>query len=583
MTAGRQQRTHTATNRFSVSILQGLRGVGASALPTEILSGITLAALMIPLNIGYAQIAGLPPTAGLYAAILPLVVFSCFSSSRHLVASPDTANAALIASLLAPLAAQNDPRYLQLVYAQTLVCALIFFGFWIFKLGFLVNFLSRPVIIGFIAGLGVEVLTSQIVKIMGIAVEAEDWVPKLLETITKIPQVSLFQLLIGAGTIVIIRLLKRYTPRLPDALIALATATVVVAVFELSASGVSVLGEVPSGLPTLTIPQVAISDYFKLIPGALALCVVSLPDALVLGRKYAQQSGTLFNGDSEMFAFGASNVAAGLTGGFVLGVSASRTAAMWDSGARSQIPSLVAAGVVAVALLFFTGVLALLPIAALAGIVANAVLSLIDVKQLRELFHMRRSEFWIALICLFSVLTLGPLIGVAIAFLLTTVEVVRRAANPSTAILGQIPGRSSFFMASRDETVQTVPGLIIYRFGAPLFFANANAFREEVERLIETTQPRIEWFVLDASAISDIDTSGAEALEQVADLLKARGIILAASRLMPKVRALLQKYELHDYLEESRLFDTNHAAALAFFQAQGQRVPAELTVVVDAG
>ena len=577
----RTSRAHTSTSRFNVSILQGLRGVSASALPAEILSGITLAALMIPLNIGYAQIAGLPPTAGLYAAILPLVVFSLLSSSRLLVASPDTANAALIASLLAPLAAQTDPRYLQLVYAQTLLCALIFFVFWIFKLGFLVNFLSRPVIIGFIAGLGIEVLTSQIVKIMGITVEAEDWLPKILEIITKIPQISLWQLLIGAGTIVIIRLVKRYTPRLPDALIALVAATMVVAAFGLSASGVSVLGEVPSGLPTLTVPQVSMSDYFKLIPGALALCVVSLPDALVLGRKYAQQSGTRFNGDEEMFAFGASNVASGLTGGFVLGVSASRTAAMWDSGARSQIPSLVAAGVVAVSLLFFTGVLALLPIAALAGIVANAVLSLIDIQQLRELFKMRRSEFWIALICLFSVLTLGPLIGVAIAFLLTTVEVVRRAANPSMAILGQLPGRHSFFMASRDENVETIPGLMIYRFGAPLFFANASVFRAEVERLIESTQPKIEWFVLDASAISDIDTSGAEALKQVLDLLKARGIISAASRLMPKARALLQRYELLDYLEERRLFDTNHAAALAFFQAQGHPAPAELTGVVD--
>ncbi|MFN0101411.1 MAG: SulP family inorganic anion transporter [Bryobacteraceae bacterium] len=564
-------------------MLRGLRGVGASDLPAEILSGITLAALMIPLNIGYAQIAGLPPTAGLYAAILPLVVFSLFSSSRHLVASPDTANAALIASLLAPLAARNDPRYLELAYAQTLVCASVFFVFWIFKLGFLVNFLSRPVILGFIAGLGVEVLTGQIVKMMGIATEAEGWLAKVVEMIAKIPRLSVFQLLVGAGTIVIIRLLKRYAPRLPGALIALVIATIVVAVFGLSANGVSVLGEVPSGLPTLTVPQVSLSDYLKLIPGALALCVVSLPDALVLGRMYARQGGTRFKGDDEMFAFGASNIAAGFTGGFVLGVSASRTAAMWDSGSRSQIPSLVAAGVVAVALLFFTGILALLPIAALAGIVSSAVLSLIDVKQLRELFDMRRSEFWIALICLFSVLILGPLIGVVIAFVLTTVEVVRRAANPSMAILGQIPGRRSFFMASRDETVQTVPGLMIYRFGAPLFFANANAFREEVERLIETAQPKIKWFVLDASAISDIDTSGAEALEEVLDFLKAHEIVWAASRLMPNVRALLHQYNLVDCLKESRLFDTNYAAALAFFQAQGHPPPVELTRVADIG
>jgi sulfate permease, SulP family len=252
-TAAREE----ASNRPRLTPFAGLRGFRRADLPREVVNGITLAALMIPLNIGYAEVAGLPPTAGLYAAILPVIVFALICSSRHLVASPDAAVAALIVALITPFAAMGTPFYLQLVYAQTLLCALVFVLFWVFRLGFLVNFLSRPVVIGFIAGLGVEILTGQIAKTLQVSTVAEGWAREVIELITKIPEANLYSILIGGGTILLIRLLKRFAPQLPGALIALVLATILVQVFALETQGVSVLGPVPSGLPRLTVPQVS--------------------------------------------------------------------------------------------------------------------------------------------------------------------------------------------------------------------------------------------------------------------------------------------------------------------------------------
>jgi SulP family sulfate permease len=344
---------------MKIEFFQGLRGLKGSNLPTEILAGITLAALMIPLNIGYAQVAGLPATVGLYSAILPMVAFALLWSSRQLVASPDASLAALMGSTLAGLATPTEPRYLQLTFAVTLLCALIFFLFWYFRLGFLANFLSKAVLAGFISGLGIEVLTSQVKKIMGISVEAEGWFREVFEMILKVVEANPYTVAIGVGSIIIIRLLKRFAPQVPGALVALLVMTLLVVQFNLDQQGVKVLGEIPAGLPSLTLPQISLGDWGRLLPGALAMAGITLAEGLLLSRSYAQRGGYSINPDQEMFAFGASNLAAGLTGGFAIGSSASRTAAMDSTGARTQLPSLVGAVVVALVLLFFTRQLAL--------------------------------------------------------------------------------------------------------------------------------------------------------------------------------------------------------------------------------
>lgn len=549
-------------------VLEAVRGVQGAGLTRELLAGVTLAALMIPLNIGYAQVAGLPPIVGLYAAILPSIAFALFAHTRHLVASPDAAIAAMIVALVGSLAPVGDPRYVQLVFAQSLLCGIIFVAFWAFRLGFLANFLSHAVLVGFITGLGIEVLTSQIEKILGVSVHAEGFFRELGTLALTIPAANLWSVAIGVGTIVVIRLLKQLAPQIPGALVALALATALVAALGLEQRGVSVLGTLPSGLPGLGLPQVSIGDYLALLPGALALSAVTLAEAPLIARRYAQKYGEPLDVNQDLFAFGVANAAAGISGGFAVGSSASRTAAMDSVGARSQIPGLVAGLVVALVLLFFTDLLALLPNAALAGIVANAVVGLIEVGEFRELWRVRRSEFWIAATACVAVLTLGALQGVIIAFLLSTIDLVARAARPRTAVLAPTPDGQSYELPEGEPRTVTRPGLVIYYFGAPLYFANASLLQEQVKGLVARAPAPVRWFVLDAAAITDIDTTGAEALRQVAEELRAAGVVFAISRLEPPLPELLERYELLEAIGTHQLYATNRAAAAAFERAE---------------
>lgn len=549
-------------------LLQAVRGVPGANLTREILAGVTLAALMIPLNIGYAQVAGLPPIVGLYAAILPSIAFALVAHTRHVVASPDAAVAAMIAALVGALAAPDDPRYVQLVFAQALLCGIIFVAFWAFKLGFLAKFLSHAVLVGFITGLGLEVLVSQIRKILGVSVEADGFFREVWAILLALPEASLWSVAIGVGTIAVIRLLKRFAPAVPGALVGLVLATVIVAWLGLDERGVSVLGQVPSGLPSLALPQVSLADYIALFPGALALCAVTLAEAPLIARRYAQKYGEPLDADQDLFAFGAANAAAGITGGFAVGSSASRTAAMDSAGARSQIPSLVAGIVVAVILLFFTDLLALLPNAALAGIVANAVVNLIEVGEFRELWRQRRSEFWVAAVACLGVLVLGALQGVVIAFLFSLIDLLARASRPKTAVMAAAVDGRSYDFPPGDPLASTRPGLVVYYFGAPLYFANATLFQEEIKALTAAAPTPVRWVVLDAEAVTDIDTSGAHALEQTIEALHHQGITFAVSRANPAVRVLLERYELLKPIGEERLFATNRDAAAAFEQAR---------------
>ncbi|HEX2515806.1 MAG TPA: SulP family inorganic anion transporter [Chloroflexota bacterium] len=562
-----------ATGR-RVQLFRGLRGVPRSGLLPEIVAGVTLAALMIPLNIGYADVAGLPPIVGLYAAILPMIAFACLSSSRHLVAGPDAPIAALIGALLGSMAVRDDPLYVQLAYAQALVCALVFFAFWWFRLGFLANFLSKAVMVGFITGLGIEVFVSQLKKIMGVEIEAEGFFRELLALVAAIPRASLWSLAIGLGTVAVIRLLKRFAPRLPGALIALLGATAVVALLGLDQQGVSVLGQVPSGLPTPTFPQVSLGQWLALFPGALAICGVTLADGLLVGRRYAQKYGDGIDADQELLAFGAANAATGLSGGFAVGSSASRTAALDGVGAKSQIPSLVGAGVVALVLLFFSDLLALLPNAALGGIVANAVLSLIEVDELRTLARVRRDEFWIAAVCALCVLVFGSLQAVVIAFLLSAIDLVRRVASPQTGVLAPLPGGRGYAVSAGPHQAFTEPGLVIYRFGGPLFFGNATVFQDQVQRLVAEAPAghegtAVRWVVLDAAAVSDVDSTGADALENTIDTLQEHGIVFAVARAEPPLPDLLRKYGLLERIGPGRLYPTDRDAVAAFRQETG--------------
>ncbi len=572
------------------TVLSGLRGMSWTDLPREISAGITLAALIIPLNIGYAEVAGLPPVFGLYAGIIPLVIFALFTSSPHVVGSPDAPISAILGALLLGFAPIGDPLRMQYALAVAMLCGVLFFVFWFFRLAFLANFLSRAVLAGFITGLGIEVLTNQLRRILGATHVAGSGLEAQLEQLhgaiatsghttgyfvelaalfASIPHANLYSVAIGLGTFVIVRVMKRYAPKVPAALIALILMTVIVAVFGLDRHGVKVLGEMPSGLPSLTLPTVPIADYFRLLPGALAVVGITLCEALLLVRSCNRKHNTKADGNQVLFAYGMSSVASGFTGSLISGPSASRTAAMDAAGSRTQLSSLLAAATVALVMVFFTGQLASLPTAALAGVVASAVLNLIEVKELREFWKLRRSEFWVAAVCLISVLVFGPLQAVIIAFLLATIDLLRRAARPGTWVL-QAASDGSYFVPEGTDHAPNASGLVIYRFGASLYFANSGTFEEEVEKLVAQAAAPVKWFVLDAGAMNDIDTSGEETLRQVVTSLTKRGVTVAVSRANPLIRDLLANYHLLKLIGENRLFPTNRHAIAAFREETGQ-------------
>jgi len=576
------------------SVFAGLQGMTWANFPREISAGITLAALIIPLNIGYAQVAGLPPVFGLYAGIIPLAIFALFTSSRHVVGSPDAPISAILGAILIGYAPIGDPLRVQYALALAVMCGLLFFVFWFFRLAFLANFLSRAVLAGFITGLGIEVLTNQVRRILGAvhaggsgleaiaeqlhgaistSVDTTGFFAELITLLASVPHANLYSVAIGLGAFAIVRFMKTYTPKAPAALIALILTTVFVAVFGLDQNGVKVLGTMPSGLPSLTIPTVPLSDYLGLLPGAMAVVGITLCEALLLVRSCSRKHNTKADGNQVLFAYGMTSLASGFSGSLVSGPSASRTAAMDAAGSRTQVSSLVAAAAVALVMVFFTEELAYLPTAALAGVVASAVLNLIEVDELRELWHLRRSEFWIAAVCMLSVLVFGPLRAVIVAFLLATIDLLRRASRPRTWVLREAPDGSHFVPEETDYAPDT-SGILIYRFGSSLYFANANLFEEEVEKLVDRAATPVKWFVLDAQAMNDIDTTGAETLHQVLQWLKGRGVSVSVSRANPSASALLARYHLMELIGENRLYPTNRHALAAFRQETGQATPA---------
>lgn len=578
------------------TMFSGFRGFTWANVPSEISAGITLAALIIPLNIGYAQVAGLPPVVGLYAGIIPLATFAIFTSSRHVVGSPDAPISAILGAVLIGFAQAGDPLRMHYALALSMMCGLLFFVFWLFRLAFLANFLSRAVLTGFITGLGIEVLTNQIRRILGAShaagtglaaiaehlhgaiatsVDTTGYFVEVIALFESIPRANLYSVAIGVGAFVIVRLMKKYAPKAPAALLALVLMTVIAAVFGLDKKGVGVLGSLPSGLPSLTLPNVPLADYVRLLPSAMAVVAITLCEALLLVRSCSRKHNTKADGNQVLFAYGMASVAGGFTGSLVSGPSASRTAAMDAAGSRTQLSSLVAALAVALVMVFFTDQLAYLPTAALAGVVASAVLNLVEVEELRELWHMRRSEFWIAIVCLLSVLMFGPLQAVIISFLLATIDLLRRAASPGTWVLQEAPDGSYFIPEDADHAPDS-PGIIMYRFGASLYFANATFFEEEVEKLVIQAPTPVKWFVLDAQSMNDMDTTGAETLHQVLSWLAKRGVTIALSRANPSTTALLKNYNLLELIGETRLYPTNRHAIEAFRKEAGQAAPGHM-------
>ncbi len=532
---------------------------GTERLTTEVLAGITLVALAVPMNIGYASVAGLPATAGIYASILPVLVFACTTGSRRLVVGPDATVAALLAAAVLPLVAVGVAA-MEAALAVALLTGVVLIIGWLIGLGRLVRFLSHAVLVGFIAGLAVEILTSQIRRMMAIEVDAEGWVLEVIAMIQAVPEASLPSLVVGITTIALVRGLRRLTPRVPGALVALVLLGAVVAWLE--PDDVAVLGPVPAGLPPLTFPGLPLEAWLALVPVALAIAVLTVAEGVLISQNAARRNGEPLEPNGEVFAYGLANVSAAVTGGMPVGASASRTAALEDTGAGTQVPMLVAAAVAAIVALAFTDLLAAIPMAALGGLVANAVTGLVNVPAFRHLARVRRSEFLIALLCALGVLVLGPLPGLALAAIVSAFDVVRRAADLPWTQLAEAPRADGTGRFAGTGDGPPEPGLQLLRPEGPLFFANAHVIRTLLEQA--AVDPGIRWLVLDLEAVTDVDPTAAEAFQDGLAALQGADTVVALSRVRAPTRSLLERYGLLDEVDREHVYPSNRAAVVAY-------------------
>ncbi len=521
-----------------------LAGLTRHNVLREALSGVTLLAISVPLNIGYAQIAGLPVAAGLYALIVPTVVYALLVSSRQVVASPDAAAAALVFSSLTGLgiAGADFPT---MAAAQAIICGLaLLIASWL-KLGFLANFLSKPILVGFVAGLALEVLLSQIAKMLGIRLESGgEFFENIAALVTRLGEASALSAVMAFAALALLLAGRRFAPKIPAALVVLIVATVVTVAFGLDERGVAVLGSVPAGPSQFDLPS--LSQWMAIVPSALALALITMAEGVLVSRSYADRHGYRVDADRDLAAFGAANVAAGLSLSFAVGSSTSRTAAMDQLGSRTQLPSIVLALGSLLLLLFGTGLLEGIPSPVIGAVVAVAVIRLLGVAEMRQIARQSRYEAAIGGACVLGVLILGPIGGLLLAFVLSLVNLVRRAAHPEVGTLS-IPADPDASLTDVTEDAQPdEAGTLVVRFAAPLFFGNGATLAGYLDDATRDSDGRIRTVVLDAEAITDVDVTGAAALRRAMDALAARGIGFSLSRLRPELRARLARFGLLD-------------------------------------
>jgi high affinity sulfate transporter 1 len=546
--------------------MQGLLPVDRSRVRADALAGITLAALGVPEVLGYAKIAGMPLVTGLYTLLLPMAVFAVLGSSRHLVVAADSATAAILAAALSGLAVAGSPRYVRLAGLAALLAGGMLLAARLARLGFLANFLSRTVLVGFLTGVGIQVAAGQLPAMLGVTVSGGRTLPVLLEVARALPHARLADVSISAGVVVIVLAARRITRQIPGPLIAVIIAISVSRAAELARRGVTVVGPVPRGLPTLGPPAFGWHAAAALLGAAVSMFVVILAQSAATSRAYAGKYEEEFSENTDLVGLGAANAAAAFSGTFVVNGSPTKTQMVDGAGGRSQLAQLTTAAVVVIVLLLFTGPLAYLPQAALAAVVFLIAAELIDLKGMRRILALRRHEFGVALVTAAAVVVLGVEYGIALAVVASIVDHLRHSYSPLNTILVKSPA-GHWRPCPVAPGARTEQGLVIYRFGTSLYYANAAKLLDDITALVGHGGP-LRWLVLDCAAIGDIDYTASAVLTKVADHLHQRQIRFAISDVLDPVRQQLDRYGISKTLSPGGYYDTPGEALEAFHSAQ---------------
>jgi sulfate permease, SulP family len=555
------------TRLETLPVMDGLLPVGRSRITADVIAGITLAAVSIPVALGYAKIAGMPVVTGLYTLLLPMAVFAILGSSRHLVVGADSATAAILAAALAGHAVASSPQYVRLAGLAALLAGGLLLLARLARLGFLADFLSRTVLVGFLTGVGIQVAARQLPDMLGITVANTSTPARLVDIARALPQVRPADLAVSAGVMAVVLAARAVNPRIPGLLIAVIAAIIVSRATDLAAHGVAVLGTLPRGLPHLGLPALGWHDAAALIGTAVSLFVVILAQSAATSRAYAGKYEEAFSQDTDLVGLGAANVAAAFSGTFVVNGSPTQTQVADSAGGRSQLVQLTTSTVVLVVLLLLTGPLASLPVAALAAIVFLIAAGLIDVRGMRNILACRRHEFTIALLTAAAVVVLGVEEGIAIAVVISIIDHLRHTSHPRSSVLVKSPA-GHWQPAPVLPGARTEEGLAVYRFGTSLYYANAAHLIDDVISIAAHGSP-LRWLVLDAAAIGDVDYTAAAVLARVIEHLRNRDIRFALSSVLDPVRKQLDRYGISATLGPGAYYDTPGEALEAFHATAG--------------
>jgi high affinity sulfate transporter 1 len=498
-------------------------------LLADLIAGLSVAAVALPVGVAYAQLAGFKPEVGLYASILPLVAYAFFGTSRQLIVGPDAATCALVAAAVGPLAAGNEDLRLSL----SVTLAFLAGGFCIaarfFRLGVLADFLSRPILVGFLNGMALSIALGQIGKIFGFAILKEGILPRLLEFISKLGLTHLPTLAIGAAAFAVMAVSPRFFPRLPAALAAMIVTGVAVKLLGLGEAGVKTVGVVPAGLPSMQFPSFPIELLPELCAEAAGVALIGFSSMMLTARSFAAKNRYEIDADREFAALGAANLAAAVSQGFAVSGADSRTAMSDAAGGRTRVTGLVTAAAVAAVLLFFTGPLQYVPIAALGAVLVKAAFSLLDLKALKTFYRMDRRELALSLLATLGVAAVGAVQAILVVIILALLRFVRLASRPKAEILGAVPEVPGFHSIERHPTAETIPGLLLFRFNGPIVFFNSPFFKRSVLDAIEAASPPVKWFVLDSIPVTMLDLTGLQVTAELIATLRTRGIRFVAA------------------------------------------------------
>ncbi|MFZ0529284.1 MAG: sulfate permease [Propionicimonas sp.] len=536
-----------------------------SWLRGDLIAGVTVSAYLVPQVMAYAEIMGLPPVAGLWAVLAPMLVYAVLGTSRQLSIGPESTTALMTAATIAALAGEVGPqRRAELAALVALAVGLVLLIGWVARLGFLANLLSKPVLVGYLAGIGVLMVVSQYAKLTRLGIAGDNPMAETASLLAQLGSVHVATLLLGLGVAALLFVLHRWAPTWPGPLLVMLLAAAVVHFGGLEAQGLQVTGEVPKALPVISWPFFDGVAPLQLLPAAIGIAVVGYSDVILTGRAFAAKNDQRVDANAEMLAVGAANIANGLVGGFPVSSSASRTVIGVTAGSRTQLHSLVAAAMVVGSIFVFSPVLAAFPQAALAGVVIYAGIRLVDVSEFLRIAAFRRSELVLTVITFVAVLATGLLAGIGIAIGLSLLDLIRRIAHPHDGVLGYVPGLAGMHDVDDYPQATQVPGLVVYRYDSPLFFANSDDFLSRAIDAVRAADPPPLWFVLNAEANIEVDLTAVDTLEELRRTLSGQNVVFAMARVKLEVREQLAAAGFVDAVGDERIFATLPTAVAAF-------------------